>query len=82
MEWILDYIDTITRNPFAGGIDLTDATVLLNRQYAQLRSQHTDILYEDPKAAALYQRFHRKTMKASQREINTHLENCSRILIT
>lgn len=56
------------------GGDLTDATELLNRQYAQLRSQHADILHEDPKTAALYQRFHKKTMKASQREINTHLE--------
>ena len=57
------------------GGDLIDATELLNRQYAQLRSQHTDIVHEDPKAAALYQRFHKKTMKAAQREINTHLEN-------
>jgi len=68
------YAEYVGQSPLEElGGDLTDATELLNRQYAQLRSQHTDILYEDPKAATLYQRFNKKTMKASQHEINAHL---------
>lgn len=55
------------------GSDLADATQLLNRQYAQLRSQYSDILHEDPKAGLLYQRFYKKSMKASLQEINAHL---------
>lgn len=70
------YAEYVGQSPLEElGGDLTDATELLNRQYAQLRVQHTDILHEDPKAGVLYQRFHKKTMKAAQREINTHLEN-------
>ncbi len=68
------YAEYIGQSPLEElGGDLADATQLLNRQYAQLRSQHEDILYEDPKASVLYQRFHKKTIKASQRAINTHL---------
>lgn len=70
------YAEYVGQSPLEElGGDLADATELLNRQYAQLRSQHADILHEDPKTAALYRRFHKKTMKAAQREINTHLEN-------
>ena len=70
------YAEYVGQSPLQElGGDLADATELLNRQYAQLRSQHADIVHEDPKTAALYRRFHKKTMKAAQREINTHLEN-------
>ncbi len=70
------YAEYVGQSPLEElGGDLTDATELLKRQYAQLRSQHTDILYEDPKAGVLYQRFHKRTIKASQHEINTHLAN-------
>lgn len=69
------YAEYIGQSPLEElGGDLADATQLLNRQYAQLESQYEDILYEDPKAGVLYERFHKKTMKASQREINTHLK--------
>ncbi|GLR63864.1 hypothetical protein [Marinospirillum insulare] len=69
------YAEYIGKSPLEElGGDLTDATELLNRKYAQLRSQQADILHEDPKAGILYQRFHRKTNKASQREINAHLK--------
>ena len=70
------YAEYVGQSPLEElGGDLTDATELLNRQYAQLRSQHADIVHEDPKAGVLYQRFHKKTLKASQNEINTHLTN-------
>lgn len=53
------YAEYIGQSPLEElGGDLADATELLNRQYAQLRSQHADILHEDPKTAALYRRFH------------------------
>jgi ribosomal protein S20 len=68
------YAEYVGQSPLEElGGDLADATELLNRQYAQLRSQHADILDEDPKAGILYQRFHKKTMKASQHRINAHL---------
>jgi curved DNA-binding protein CbpA len=70
------YAEYIGQSPLEElGGDLADATQLLNRQYAQLRSQHADIPYEDPKTGILYQRFHKKTMKASQHGINAHLAN-------
>jgi ribosomal protein S20 len=68
------YAEYIGQSPLEElGGDLADATQLLNRQYAQLRSQHADIPYEDPKTGVLYQRFHKKTMKASLHGINAHL---------
>lgn len=69
------YAEYVGQSPLEElGGDLTDATELLNRQYAQLRSQHADIVHEDPKAGVLYQRFHKATKQASQHEINVHLE--------
>lgn len=70
------YAEYIGQSPLEElGGDLADATQLLNRQYAQLRSQHADIPYEDPKTGVLYQRFHKKTMKASLHGVNAHLVN-------
>lgn len=69
------YAEYVGQSPLEElGGDLTDATELLNRQYAQLRSQHAEIVHEDPKAGVLYQRFHKKSLKASQQEINVHLK--------
>lgn len=68
------YAEYIGQSPLEElGGDLADATALLNRQYEKLRAQHADILHEDPKAGALYQRFHKKSMKAALQGINAHL---------
>ena len=73
------YAEYIGQSPLQElGEDLAGATQLLNRQYAQLRSQHADIPYEDHKAGLLYQRFHKKTMKASMNGVNAHLANLER----
>lgn len=67
------YAEYIGKSPLEDlGGDLADATKLLNRQYEQLRAQHTEIIYEDRKSGILYQRFHKKTMKASLHGLNDH----------
>lgn len=68
------YTQYIGKSPLEGlGGDVADATQLLNRQFQKLRSQYTEILHENSKENLLYQRFHKKTTKASELEINKHI---------
>lgn len=76
------YAKYIGDSPLAElGGDLTNATELLNRQYEQLRAEYADILHEDPKAGILYESFHKRTKKATQQAINTHLKRLQQDII-
>jgi len=52
--------------------DLDAVTRLLQRRYEDLRGQKDAIIEEDPVAAAIYRRFHRKSEPAVQRAIREH----------
>ncbi len=71
------YAEHIGESPLLalGDVDLDNATKVLQRQFKQLRDQKDDVFAEvDPIAASLYHRFHRKTVKASQKAINEHIK--------
>lgn len=73
------YTEHVGKSPLEDlGGDLAGATELLQNQYEFLRVEQEDILYEDPFAGALYERFHRKTDKATWSNIEAHLSDLKR----
>lgn len=54
------------------GGDLESITLILQRQFEQLRDQQDDIIHEDPVAGTLYQHFHEKSEKTTWRNIEAH----------
>jgi len=56
------------------GGDLENATLLLQRQFYQLRGQEDDIIHEDPVAGILYKRFYGKSKKSTLQNLERHRE--------
>lgn len=70
------YTEHVGKSPLEDlGGDLAGATELLQRQYEFLRDEQEDMPYEDPFAGVLYERFHKKTDKATWRNIEAHLSD-------
>src|SRR5690606_34088931 len=70
------YTEHVGKSPLEDlGGDLAGATALLQRQYEILRIEQEDMPYEDPFAGVLYERFHKKTDKATWRNIEAHLSD-------
>lgn len=54
--------------------DLETVTQLLKKQLQRLKQDQEAIIHTDPRAGALYEHFHKRTTKATERAIQEHLE--------